>query len=161
MTTQAEQTSIQTEVVVEASLERAFRVFTEQFDKIKPREHNMLGVDIAESVFEPRAGGRVYDRGVDGSECQWARVLAYEPPGRIVFTWDISPHWQIETELSRASEVEVRFISETAARTRVVLEHRYLDRHGDGWEGLREAVRGDQGWPLYLGRFADEVDRSA
>src|SRR3954470_24413015 len=122
MTTQAEQTSIQTKVVVEAPVERAFRVFTEQFDKIKPREHNMLEVDIAESVFEPREGGRVYDRGSDGSQCQWARVLAYEPPNRIVFTWDISRRWQIETDLSRASEVEVRFIPETDERTRVELE---------------------------------------
>jgi uncharacterized protein YndB with AHSA1/START domain len=161
MTTQAEQTSIRTEVVVEAPVERAFRVFAEQFDKIKPREHNMLGVDIAESVFEPREGGRVYDRGVDGSECQWARVLAYEPPARIAFTWDISPHWQIEADLSRASEVEVRFIAETAQRTRVQLEHRYLDRHGEGWEGLREGVSGDQGWPLYLGRFAEQVREAA
>ena len=157
MTTQAERTTVRTDVVVEAPVERAFRVFTEQFDKIKPREHNMLEVDIAESVFEPREGGRVYDRGVDGSECQWARVLAYEPPERIVFTWDISPAWQIETDLSRASEIEVRFIAETAERTRVELEHRHLERHGDGWEGLREGVAGDQGWPLYLGRFADQV----
>jgi uncharacterized protein YndB with AHSA1/START domain len=155
MTTQAEQASIRTEVVVEAPIERAFRVFTERFDRIKPREHNMLGVDIAESVFEPRAGGRVYDRGADGSECQWGRVLAYEPPERIVFTWDISPRWQIEPDLSRSSEVEVRFIPETAERTLVELEHRHLDRHGEGWEGLREGVAGDQGWPLYLGRFGD------
>ena len=161
MTTQAEQASIRTEVVVEAPIERAFGVFSEQFDKIKPREHNMLEVDIAESVFEPREGGRVYDRGVDGSECQWARVLAYEPPDRIVFTWDISPRWQIETDLSHASEVEVRFIPETAERTRVELEHRHLDRHGEGWEGLREGVGGDQGWPLYLGRFADQVGGAA
>jgi uncharacterized protein YndB with AHSA1/START domain len=161
MTTQAEQTSIQTDVVVEAPLERAFRVFVEEFDKIKPREHNMLEVDIAESVFEPRAGGRVYDRGVDGSECQWARVLAYEPPERIVFTWDISPHWQIETDRSRASEVEVRFVPEGEERTRVELEHRHLDRHGDGWEGLREGVDGDQGWPLYLARFAEQVGGAA
>jgi uncharacterized protein YndB with AHSA1/START domain len=157
MTTQAEQTSVQTDVVVEAPLERAFRVFVEEFDKIKPREHNMLEVDIAESVFEPRAGGRVYDRGVDGSECQWARVLAYEPPERIVFTWDISPHWQIEADRSRASEVEVRFVSEGEERTRVELEHRHLDRHGDGWEGLREGIGGDGGWPLYLARFAEQV----
>jgi uncharacterized protein YndB with AHSA1/START domain len=157
MTTQAEQTSVRTEVVVEAPQERAFRVFTEQFDKIKPREHNMLGVDIAESVFEPRAGGRVYDRGVDGSECQWARVIAYEPPERIVFTWDISPHWQLETDPDRSSEVEVRFIPEAPDRTRLELEHRHLDRHGAGWESLREGVAGDQGWPLYLGRFADEA----
>src|SRR5918996_1656800 len=122
MTAQAEQTSIRTEIVVRAPIERAFRVFSEQFDKIKPREHNMLEVDMAESVFEPRAGGRVYDRGVDGSECQWARVLTYEPPDRIVFTWDITPRWQIETDLARTSEVEVRFIAETAERTRVELE---------------------------------------
>jgi uncharacterized protein YndB with AHSA1/START domain len=117
----------------------------------------MLEVDIADSVFEPREGGRVYDRGVDGSECQWARVLAYEPPDRILFTWDISPRWQIEDDLSRASEVEVRFIAESAERTRVELEHRHLDRHGEGWESLSEGVAGDQGWPLYLSRFADRI----
>ena len=155
MTTQAEQTSIQTDVVVEAPVERAFRVFVEEFDKIKPPDHNLLEADIAESEFEPRAGGRVYDRGVDGSECQWARVLAYEPPERIVFTWDISPQWQIETDHSRTSEVEVRFVSEGEERTRVELEHRHLDRHGDGWEGLRDGVAAPDGWPLYLQRYTD------
>src|SRR3954449_156609 len=157
MTTQAQQSSIQTEILVDAPVDRAFRVFTEQFDKIKPRDHNMLAVDIAESVFEPQAGGRVYDRGVDGTECQWARVLAYEPPERIVFTWDISPQWQLESDLDRASEVEVRFVAESPERTRVELEHRHLDRHGEGWEGLREGVGGDNGWPLYLERFAEQV----
>jgi uncharacterized protein YndB with AHSA1/START domain len=161
MTTQAEQASIRAEVVVEAPIERAFRVFTEQFDKIKPRDHNLLGVDIAESVFEPRAGGRVYDRGVDGSECQWARVLTYEPPNRIVFTWDIDPRWQIEADPLRTSEVEVRFTAENVERTRVELEHRHLDRHGEGWEGLREGVGGDQGWRLYLRRFAEQTARAA
>jgi uncharacterized protein YndB with AHSA1/START domain len=157
MTTKDQQTAIRTDIVVDAPQDRAFRVFTEQFDMIKPREHNMLEVDIADSVFEPREGGRVYDRGVDGSECQWARVLAYEPPDRIVITWDISPRWQIEDDLSRASEVEVRFIAESAERTRVELEHRHLDRHGEGWESLSEGVAGDQGWPLYLSRFADRI----
>jgi uncharacterized protein YndB with AHSA1/START domain len=157
MTSDTKQTSIQTDVVVDAAQDRAFKLFTEQFDKVKPREHNMLGVDIAESVLEPHAGGRVYDRGVDGSECQWGRVLVCEPPERIVFTWDISPHWQIETDLSKASEVEIRFIAESADRTRVELEHRHLDRHGDGWEGLRAGVEGEAGWPLYLARYADQV----
>ena len=157
MTTQAQETSIKTDVVVDAPIEHAFRVFSERFDQIKPREHNMLQVDIAESVLEPRSGGRLYDRGVDGSECQWGRVLAYEPPARIVFTWDISPHWQIETDLDRASEVEVRFTEEAPERTRVTLEHRHLDRHGDGWQGLREGVAGDQGWPLYLTRYAEQA----
>ena len=101
----------------------------------------MLGVDIAESVFEPRAGGRVFDRGVDGSECQWGRVLAYEPPDRILFTWDINPTWQIEADLSKSSKVEVRFVADGPDRTRVELEHRQLDRHGDGLEGMLEGVR--------------------
>jgi uncharacterized protein YndB with AHSA1/START domain len=157
MTTDTAPTSIRSEVVVDAAQDRAFKFFTEHFDKIKPREHNMLGVDIAESVFEPHAGGRVYDRGIDGTECQWARVLEYDPPERIVFTWDISPYWQLETDLNRASEVEIRFIAETAERTRVELEHRHLDRHGNGWEELRAGVEGEAGWPLYLARFAEQV----
>ena len=154
MSTEAAETSIRTSIVVEAPIERAFAVFTEDFGSFKPPEHNMLGVEIAETVFEPRVGGSVYDRGVDGSECRWARVLAYEPPSRVLLSWDISPHWQIETDLEKTSEVEVRFIAETPQRTRVELEHRDLQRHGDGWEGVREGVRGNEGWPLYLERFA-------
>jgi uncharacterized protein YndB with AHSA1/START domain len=133
-------------------------VFTEDLGSFKPPEHNRLGVEIGETVFEPRAGGQLYDRGVDGSECRWARVLAYEPPSRVLLSWDISPHWQIETNLAKTSEVEVRFIAETPQRTRVELEHRHLQRHGDGWEGLREGVRGNEGWPLYLERFAELVN---
>jgi uncharacterized protein YndB with AHSA1/START domain len=155
MSTQAQATSVRSEIVVDAPIERAFAVFTEQFDRIKPREHNMLGVDIAETVFEPRVGGRIYDRGVDASECRWARVLAYEPPERVVFSWDIGPTWQIETDPGRTSEVEVRFVAESPERTRVALEHRHIDRHGDGWESVREGVQADQGWPLYLQRYGD------
>ena len=157
MSTQAEQTAIRTSIVVEAPLERAFAVFVGNFDDIKPREHNMLAVDIAETVFEPRVGGHIYDRGVDGSECRWARVVAYEPPDRLAFTWDITPQWQLEADPDRASEVEVRFISESPDRTRLELEHRHLDRHGKGWEGLREGVGADGGWPLYLQRYAEAL----
>ena len=152
--TQAAATTVRSSVVVEAPIERAFRVFTEDFGAFKPPEHNMLAVAIAETVFEPRVGGYLYDRGIDGSECRWARVLAYEPPDRVVISWDISPHWQLETDRDRTSEVEVRFIAETPDRTRVALEHRHLDRHGEGWEGLRDGVGGDRGWPLYLQRYA-------
>jgi uncharacterized protein YndB with AHSA1/START domain len=155
MSTQATETSIRKSIVVDAPVERAFSLFTERFDSIKPREHNMLGVEIAETVFEPREGGHVYDRGVDGSECRWARVLAYEPPNRVVFSWDISPQWQIETDPEKTSEVEVRFVSEAPERTRVELEHRNLDRHGAGWEGERAAVDSEGGWPLYLQRFGE------
>ena len=155
MTTQAQATSVRTQIVVDAPLERAFRVFVEDFDRIKPRDHNLLEAEIAETVFEPRAGGHIYDRAVDGSECRWARVLAYEPPDRLVFSWDISPQWQLETDPERFSEVEVRFVAETPESTRVELEHRNLDRHGDNWEGLREGVSSSEGWPLYLQRYAD------
>jgi uncharacterized protein YndB with AHSA1/START domain len=155
MTTQAQDTSVRMQVVVEAPVERAFRVFTEDFGSFKPPEHNLLGAEIAETVFEPRVGGHLYDRGADGSECRWARVLAYEPPNRVVISWDISPQWQIETDLEKTSEVEVRFISETPGRTRVELEHRHLERHGVGWEAERDAVDSSGGWPLYLQRFAE------
>jgi uncharacterized protein YndB with AHSA1/START domain len=155
MSTQAAGTSVRTSIVVEAPIERAFSVFTEDFGSFKPPDHNLLGVDIAETVFEPRQGGHLYDRGVDGSECRWARVLAFEPPNRVVFSWDINQHWQIETDPEKTSEVEVRFIAEAPERTRVELEHRNLDHHGEGWESVRGAIDSDQGWPLYLGRYAD------
>ena len=151
------ETSIRVETTVDVPIERAFRVFTEEFDRIKPREHNLLPVEIAETVFERRVGGRVYDRGVDGTECCWARVLAYEPPHRVVISWDITPHWQIETNPSKTSEVEIRFIADGPERTRVELEHRNLDRHGDGWEGERGALSSEGGWPLYLQRFSDAL----
>src|SRR5438067_8029422 len=116
MSAQTTGTTVHASIVVDAPLERAFEVFTHDFGKFKPPEHNMLAVEIAETVFEPRVGGHLYDRGVDGSECRWARVLAYEPPTRVVISWDISPQWQVETDLEKTSEVEVRFISEAPER---------------------------------------------
>jgi len=153
--TQMPATAVTRSIVVEAPPEVAFEVFTGQFDRVKPRDHGILTVEIAESVFERHVGGRVYDRGVDGSECAWGRVLAYEPPHRVVFSWDLSPEFEIETDLDNTSEVEVRFLPEGETRTRVELQHRNLDRHGGEWRGLRDSVGGDGGWPLYLGRLAD------
>jgi len=135
MTTQAQETSVRTQITIQAPIERAFKVFTADFARFKPLEHNLLGVEIAETVFEPRAGGRLYDRGVDGSECDWARVLAYEPPSRVAFSWDLNP--------------------QTSEFTRVELEHRNIDRHGEGWRSVRDAVGSEGGWPLYLRRFAE------
>lgn len=147
-------TVIRRQLVVEAPIEQAFTVFIERFGDFKPREHNLLGVAIAETVFQPHVGGHIYDRAIDGSECRWARVLAYEPPNRLVFSWDIDPQWQIEPDLEKTSEVEVRFVAESERRTRVELEHRNLDRHAPRWEGLSDAVDGDAGWGLYLARYA-------
>lgn len=148
-------------VVVPGTPERAFAAFTEQFDAIKPREHNLLRSPIVSTIFEPRVGGHIVDRGEDGSECRWARVLAYEPPDRVVFSWDIGPTWQLEDLPENASEVEVRFIAEGPDRTRVELEHRHLDRHGPDWRQLRAGIDDEQGWPLYLARYATLLEEAA
>src|SRR5215207_7572254 len=155
--TQTEAT-VRRQVVVDAAIDRAFSVFTERFGDFKPPEHNLLSAAIAETVFEPRVGGHIYDRAVDGSECRWARILAYEPPNRVTFSWDINPQWQVETDPEQTSEVEVRFVAESSNRTRLELEHRHIDRHGAGWPALSEGVGGDKGWPLYLARFAALFD---
>jgi len=152
--TQASDPVVRRQVVVAASIDKAFAAFVERFGDFKPAEHNLLQVPIEQTVFEPHVGGHIYDRGVDGSECRWARVLAYEPPQRVVFSWDISPTWQIESDPDHTSEVEVRWVAETADRTRVELEHRHLDRHGPGWTAVADGVGHDEGWPLYLARYA-------
>jgi uncharacterized protein YndB with AHSA1/START domain len=144
--------------MVNAPITEAFKGFTERFGDFKPREHNLLKTAIAETVFEPRVGGNIYDRAIDGSECRWARILVFEPPDRVVFSWDISPRWQLESNLDLTSEVEVRFIAETPQRTRVELEHRKLDRHGFGWESVRDGVENEAGWTLYLQRYAALFD---
>ena len=152
---------IRKSVVVNAPVDRAFALFVDRFDVIKPREHNLLAVPIAKTVFEPRIGGHIYDVGTDGSECRWARVLAYEPPNRVVFSWDIGPTWQLESDLAKTSEVEVRFIADSPMRTRVELEHRHLERHGEGWRSVADGVDGDAGWPLYLRRYDAVVAEAA
>jgi uncharacterized protein YndB with AHSA1/START domain len=151
--TQAAAAVVRRQIVVDAPIERAFTVFTDRFGDFKPPEHNLLRVPIAETVFEPKVGGHIYDRGTDGSECRWARVLAYDPPTRVVFSWDIGPTWQVVTDPDNASEVEVTFIAEGPDRTRVELEHRHLDRHGPGWESVSDGIADDQGWTLYLDRY--------
>jgi uncharacterized protein YndB with AHSA1/START domain len=153
MNTQAADTSVRSTIVVDAPIERAFSVFTEGIGSWWPPEHRILQVEVAEMVFEPREGGHIYDRGVDGSECHWARVLAYEPPTRLVFSWDINLQWQLESDPQRTSEVEVLFVAEGPDRTRVVLEHRNIDRHGEGWEQMRDVVASPDGWGLTLRTF--------
>ena len=145
---------VRRQAVVGVPIDQAFLQFTECFGDFKPREHNLLRVPIAETVFEPRVGGHILDRGTDGSECRWARILAYEPPTRVVFSWDIGPTWQLETDPANASEVEVRWFAEAPDRTRVELEHRHLERHGPSWEAVRDGIADDAGWTLYLDRYA-------
>ena len=159
MTTQTAGTAVQTSIVVEAPVQLAFDVFTRDMADWWPPDHHIIEAELAEMVFELREGGRVYDVGVDGSECQWARVLAFEPPERLVISWDISPQWKLQTDLAKTSEVELRFIAEAPERTRVELEHRHLDRHGDGWQGMRDAVGSPGGWHGGLERYAQYLRR--
>jgi uncharacterized protein YndB with AHSA1/START domain len=149
---QATEASVRTETTVEAPIEHAFKVFTEDIGSWWHPEHHILRGELAEMIFEPRVGGHIIDRATDGTECRWARVLAYDPPHRVVFSWDISLQWEIETDPEKTSEIEVTFAADGPDRTHVVLEHRNLDRHGEGWEGMRAAV--GSGWPDGLQRLA-------
>jgi uncharacterized protein YndB with AHSA1/START domain len=153
-------TTVQRTTTVPVPPATAFAMFTDRLGDFKPPEHNLLSVPIAETVLEPRVGGAIIDRGTDGSECRWARILVFDRPDRIVFSWDIGPTWQIEDDPQRASEVEVRFFLEGESSTRVELEHRHLDRHGPGWESVRDGVGDATGWALYLSRY-DHLAREA
>ena len=150
------QTEVQHEVVVAVPPQAAFDAFL-QLDRIKPREHNLLApVPIAETVVEPHVGGGIIDRGTDGSTCQWGTVLVFDPPRRFAFSWNIGTDWQVVDDPDRVSEVDVTFTPDGDG-TRVVLVHRHLERHGQGWESMRDGVDGEGGWPFYLQRFVAVV----
>lgn len=161
MSTETVDISVKSSVEVVASIERAFKVFTEDIGSWWDPANHILDAELAEMVFEPFVGGNVYDRGVDGSECRWARVLAYEPPRRLVISWDINLQWKLETDHGRTSEVEVRFTERGPERTLVELEHRNLERHGDGWEQMRSAVASPRGWPAGMHAFAERIEASS
>ncbi len=158
MTTQAADTVVRTSIVVGAPVEHAFSVFTDGIDSWWERSHTIGEQPLREMVLEPREGGRAYGVGVDGEESDWGRVLVYEPPTRLVFSWDITLAWKREPDPERTSEVEVRFIPEGPDRTLVELEHRHLERHGEGWEAMRDAVRSAGGWGAGLDAFAKAAE---
>jgi uncharacterized protein YndB with AHSA1/START domain len=151
MATDLKETSVAVSAEVSAPIEHTFRVFTEGIGSWWDPGHHILESELAEMIFEPRVGGHIVDRGTDGSECRWSRVLAWEPPRRVCFSWDINLRWELETDPAKASEIEVTFTAEGPERTRVVLTHRHLDRHGEGWKAMRDAV--GSGWSL--ARFAE------
>ena len=154
MTTQATASATRATVVVDAPQERAFAVFTDGIDSWWPREHTIGEAELREMVLEPKVGGRAYGIGVDGSESDWGRVLAFDPPNRIVVSWDITLQWKRELNIAKTSEFEVRFVAEGPQRTRVELQHRHLERHGEGWEAMRDAVGSPNGWQGGLELFA-------
>lgn len=138
-------TTVRTSTTVVLTPERAFQLFTTQIGSWWDEDKHILRSPLKEMIFEPWVGGNIIDRGTDGSECRWARILAYEPPNRVCFSWDITTGWQIETDPARCSDIEITFIPAPGGTT-VTLTHRHLDRHGPGWESMRDAVAG--GWNL-------------
>jgi uncharacterized protein YndB with AHSA1/START domain len=143
-------------ITVRAGRERAFTVFTEKFFSWWPKGHHIGEADLADAIIEPRAGGRWYERGVDGSECDWGEVLAWEPPGRLVLSWHLQSDWDYDPDPARASEIEVRFVAEAPDRTRVEFSHHHLERHDDP-ERVRTGVDGPSGWTGILAAYAEEA----
>jgi uncharacterized protein YndB with AHSA1/START domain len=156
MTMQASDTAVRRSITVEAPIERAFSVFTDGIGTWWNPEHHLT--EVKEMVFDPFVGGHIRDISADGTECRWSRVLAYDKPNRIVFSWDIALDWTIESDPEKTSEIEVRFTAEGPDRTHVELEHRNLERHGNGWESMRSAVDAPNGWNLQA--FADAAAAS-
>lgn len=150
---QATDAAVRREVTVNAPPDRAFSVFTERFDAWWPRSHHIGAAEMREGVLEPREGGRWYERGVDGSECDWGEVLAWDPPHRLVLSWHINCDWTYDPDPARASEVEVTF-TPTGDGTRVELVHRNFERHGAGGDELRRSVAGSGGWGGLLELYA-------
>ncbi len=140
-------------VEVAAPVEHVFDVFTLQMPRWWDPAHHLLD-DVVDMIVEPRVGGTITEVDAAGERCTFARVLVFDRPTRFAFSWDVSLRWEVETDPARCSEVHVSFTATGDATTRVVLEHRHLDRHGEGWGGMRDAVGADDGWALDLRRFA-------
>ena len=139
-------------VTVPISAQRAFTLFTEGINTWWIG-HRIGESELAEVVIEPRVGGRWYERGVDGTECDWGKVLVFDPPERLVLSWQLNYQYKYDTDLAHASEVEVLFTEENGL-TRVALEHRNFERHGAGAEELAAGVSDEGGWPSILELYA-------
>jgi len=146
-------TAVRHSIIVAAPQERAFTVFTQDFNRWWPRTHKIGPAELAEAVLEGREGGRWYERDVDGSECDWGRVLVWDPPSRLVLAWQISGEWAYDAALE--TEVEVSFVSEGPNQTRVELEHRGLDAYGEKMDEFRRSIDSPGGWPGILALFAE------
>jgi uncharacterized protein YndB with AHSA1/START domain len=149
---------VRKEIVVEAPVERAFRVFTERFDAWWPREHHILETPMKKVVLETRAGGRWFEIGEDGSECDWGKVLVWDPPKRLLLAWQLNGDWKYDPDL--ITELDLRFTPLGNMQTRVELEHRNMDRFGEKADATRQALDSPQGWITHLTLFAKEAARA-
>jgi uncharacterized protein YndB with AHSA1/START domain len=135
-------------------VEQAFTMFTGSFTAWWPHQYHIGQAELAEIILEPHQGGRWYERGVDGSECDWGRVRVWEPPRRVVFTWQINGSWQFDPDPDHASEIEVRFTEAGPEATTVDVEHRHFERLVGG-QAVHDAIRGGGGWAQLLEGYAD------
>lgn len=149
--------AVQKSIVVNASVEKAFHVFTEGFDTWWPRAHHIGSAPLKRAIIEGYPGGRCYSEQTDGTDCPWGEILVWEPPHRLVMAWKINPQWQYEPDLAKSSEVEIRFTPQSDGSTRVDLEHRHFERHGEGWEKMHAGVSGPGGWGGLLELYKDQV----
>lgn len=147
-------TAVRIELSVDVPIDRAFTVFVERIGTWWPHSHRVTeqSVDV---ILESAVGGRLYERAQDGTECDWGTVLAIEPPHHVALSWAFTPSWQPSPNPSQASRVDVRFTSTGPSTTAVVLEHTDLEQHGEGWQGLRDSVAGENGWSTILTSYAD------
>ena len=137
-------------VLVPLAPDVAFELFTDRFSDWWPKDsHHILDGAAAEAIMEPRQGGRWYERAEDGSECGWGYVREIDRPKRILLAWHLTPEWKFDPDPAKATEVEVRFDAEDG-QTRVTLEHRGFDVHGDAGPAMRESVDSERGWPSLL-----------
>ena len=149
--------AIEGKTTVNISRDRAFELFTGHFGAWWPRQYHIGAAEVADVILEPREGGRWFERGVDGSECDWGRVLAWEPPERVLFTWQIGGNWQFDPDPAHASEIEVRFHADGPEQTTVEVEHRHFERLVGG-EGVHGAIEhGGGGWVALLAAYAQMV----
>jgi uncharacterized protein YndB with AHSA1/START domain len=146
--------SVRAEVTVPVPVERAFAVFTDGFATWWPAEYTW-SQDVLQTIgIEPVEGGPCFEIGPDGFRCDWGRVLAWEPRERLVFSWQIGPDRVPVPDAAKATEVEVRFTGAGQSGTRVELEHRGFERHGDAGSGYAAGMGSEHGWPYILGRYA-------
>jgi uncharacterized protein YndB with AHSA1/START domain len=140
-------------VTVPVPVAQAFTTFTD-LARWWPREYTWAGDTLEDIGIDPREGGHCYERGPFGFTCHWGRVLVWDPPTRLAFTWQIAPDRVPEPNPDKASEVEVRFAPAGTSSTRATLEHRAFARHGEAGDAYREALASPEGWPLILDRYA-------
>jgi uncharacterized protein YndB with AHSA1/START domain len=149
--------AVEKSVMVKASVERAFQVFTEDFNGWWPKSHHIGSSPMKKAILEGWVGGRCYSEQEDGTDCRWGSVLAWEPPHRFVMAWQITPTWKYEPDLAKASEVEVRFTPMGEGMTRVDVKHWNFERHGEGGGTMRGQVDSSGGWGTLLQLYGDRV----